>query len=325
MEKRTALEDGGEEVWRYRWNAAGLLREVERPDGNLVRFAYDPFARRLHKEMLKPVSGGGYQRVSRVRFVWDGDVLAHQIRADAQAAGDPVVEERSYLFGDSGFLPTVATLRGSWHAIEADCVGTPQRAFDSRGAVVWSTSPHAWGVRRQPGDVDQAGLLAHPGQYCDDETGLAYQRWRYFDSETALFATPDPLGLDATENPWRYIPNAFGWLDPLGLAATKRGCEMTDAERVADRRKRRAERRELQSRQKNGQNPSGTGFRAQAKAEEAARQKRAQQEARERARRKAAETNRMANHSGRQRSVGHEDAEEHNRVAAGTGGTGAKR
>src|SRR5690606_24681736 len=39
-EKRTATE-AGDEVWSYRWNAAGLA-EVTRPDQHRVRFTYDP-------------------------------------------------------------------------------------------------------------------------------------------------------------------------------------------------------------------------------------------------------------------------------------------
>ena len=36
-------------VWRYRWNGAGMLTEVELPDGKRVSCEYDVFARRTKK------------------------------------------------------------------------------------------------------------------------------------------------------------------------------------------------------------------------------------------------------------------------------------
>ena len=61
-----------------------------------------------------------------------------------------------------------------------------------------------------------------------DETrnrGLHYNRFRYYDSETAQYISPDPIGLAGGDRPYGYVHNPISWVDPLGLA----GCGSTNA------------------------------------------------------------------------------------------------
>lgn len=60
--------------------------------------------------------------------------------------------------------------------------------------------------------------LRFPGQYADEETGLHYNYFRYYDPENARYISPDPLGLEPAVNHHAYVLNALGWTDPLGLA-----------------------------------------------------------------------------------------------------------
>ena len=60
------------------------------------------------------------------------------------------------------------------------------------------------------------------GQYFDQETGLCYNRHRYFDSASCSFISQDPIGLAGGENVYAYAPNVWGWVDPLGLACGKK-------------------------------------------------------------------------------------------------------
>jgi RHS repeat-associated protein len=55
------------------------------------------------------------------------------------------------------------------------------------------------------------------GQYFDDESGLHYNRHRYFDPGTGIFISQDPIGLEGGLNSYEFAPNMFGWIDPLGL------------------------------------------------------------------------------------------------------------
>ncbi|NLE85191.1 MAG: RHS repeat protein, partial [Myxococcales bacterium] len=70
----------GVEVTRYLWNDAGQLRTVELPDGRTVSFAYDPFARRVHKRVEAPPDREGRRAVlDTTRFFWDGQRLVHEL------------------------------------------------------------------------------------------------------------------------------------------------------------------------------------------------------------------------------------------------------
>ncbi|WP_315973426.1 RHS repeat-associated core domain-containing protein [Vibrio rhizosphaerae] len=59
--------------------------------------------------------------------------------------------------------------------------------------------------------------LRFQGQYYDAETGLHYNRHRYYSPETGRFTTADPIGLAGGLNNYQYAPNPTGWIDPLGL------------------------------------------------------------------------------------------------------------
>ncbi|WP_228350881.1 MULTISPECIES: RHS repeat-associated core domain-containing protein [Limnobaculum] len=56
------------------------------------------------------------------------------------------------------------------------------------------------------------------GQYFDEESGLHYNRHRYYDPRTGIFVCQDPIGLVGGINPYQFVPNTLMWTDPLGLA-----------------------------------------------------------------------------------------------------------
>jgi RHS repeat-associated protein len=60
------------------------------------------------------------------------------------------------------------------------------------------------------------------GQYFDEETGLAFNRHRYYDPHAGRFISKDPIGLLGGVNPQFYAPNPTGWVDPLGLSPYRR-------------------------------------------------------------------------------------------------------
>ena len=60
--------------------------------------------------------------------------------------------------------------------------------------------------------------LRFQGQYYDSETGLHYNRFRYYDPDCGRFVSQDPIGLNGGNNLYQYAPNPSGWVDPLGLA-----------------------------------------------------------------------------------------------------------
>lgn len=106
---------------------------------------------------------------------------------------------------------------------QCDHLGTPQELTDHEGRVAWSASYKAWGEARQA--ISEAGRRAgfpnsirFQGQYWDEETGLHYNRYRYYDPFCGRYVSRDPIGLDGGNNIYQYAPNPCQWVDPLGLA-----------------------------------------------------------------------------------------------------------
>ncbi|GEM_PF-6098353 len=59
--------------------------------------------------------------------------------------------------------------------------------------------------------------LRFQGQYFDVETGLHYNRFRYYDPNVGRFVSQDPIGLFGGVNLYQFAPNPIEWIDPLGL------------------------------------------------------------------------------------------------------------
>ncbi|PQQ24542.1 hypothetical protein C6H64_08750 [Photorhabdus luminescens] len=55
------------------------------------------------------------------------------------------------------------------------------------------------------------------GQYEDEESGLFYNRHRYYDRETGQYLSTDPLNLKGGVSPYSYVHNPANWIDLLGL------------------------------------------------------------------------------------------------------------
>ena len=60
------------------------------------------------------------------------------------------------------------------------------------------------------------------GQWEDPETGLYYNRFRYYDPACGRYISPDPIGLLGDINFYTYAPSTTGWTDPYGLTKTAR-------------------------------------------------------------------------------------------------------
>jgi len=67
-----------------------------------------------------------------------------------------------------------------------------------------------------------------PGQYADEETGLVYNRFRYYDPDTGAYISKDPIGLLGGLNAYGYVGDPLTWGDVLGLAGCTRVYRGTD-------------------------------------------------------------------------------------------------
>ncbi len=124
---------------------------------------------------------------------------------------------------DGRFVQVAARTRHATYFYQNDHLGTPQELVDTSGKVVWLARYRAWGGgKRAPyGKSDPVGTdnrIRFQGQYHDAETGLHYNRHRYYDPDSGRFISKDPIGLTGGVNVYQYAPNPIGWVDPVGLS-----------------------------------------------------------------------------------------------------------
>jgi len=109
---------------------------------------------------------------------------------------------------------------------QCDHLGTPQELTDFEGQIAWSAQYKAWGLADQAiakakgkdwNDTAFSNPIRFQGQYFDEETGLHYNRHRYYDPHSSRFVSRDPIGLLGGLNLHQYAPNPLEWTDPLGL------------------------------------------------------------------------------------------------------------
>jgi RHS repeat-associated protein len=190
--------------WRYKWKASGLLREVERPDGTRVGLEYDALARRTCKRVTEAQS----QRSREVRFLWDGHMPLHEMTIDGELT--------TWLFEPESFAPLGKEDKTGRYSIVTDHLGTPTEMYDDLGKLAWRMQLDVFGV----GKADVARKHCPwrwPGQYEDVETGLLYNRFRYYDPYAGRYLSQDPLGLEAGPSLYGYPEDPLVAIDPLGL------------------------------------------------------------------------------------------------------------
>ncbi|MBL8717294.1 MAG: RHS repeat protein [Myxococcales bacterium] len=216
--KRRSDVDGVDLVWTYEWDGAGQLREVVTPDGLAIDCLYDAHARRLLKRVFRLDEGGGRSLVETTRFVWNGPQLLHEIRE--RAGEDPIVEERTYCFDVTNAPLAQRTRRDDvaasrWVFFVDDANKVPEHLIDENGNIVGQIRRNAWGASTVEG-LDTTPLRFE-GQYEDSETGLFYNRYRYYDPEQGRFISQDPAGGLPDANLYRYCVNPIVGADPEGL------------------------------------------------------------------------------------------------------------
>ncbi len=97
-----------------------------------------------------------------------------------------------------------------------DHLGTPQVLTDETQTVAWKTAYTPFG-EAVLSIATVENPFRFPGQYYDQETGLHYNYYRYYDPTTGRYVTPDPIGLAAGINLWPYVEsNPLLYIDPFG-------------------------------------------------------------------------------------------------------------
>ena len=94
-----------------------------------------------------------------------------------------------------------------------DHLGTPQRITDQTGTIVWSANYKPFGEAIITTNTIP-NPFRFPGQYYDQETGLHYNYFRYYDPGVGRYLRVDPIGQVGGTSVWIYAEdNPIGYLD----------------------------------------------------------------------------------------------------------------
>ncbi|EPW7757660.1 TPA: hypothetical protein IGM78_004798, partial [Escherichia coli] len=234
MVSRTRHRDGYRpETERFRWDSRDQLTGYCSAQGEQWEYRHDASGRRTEKRCDR--------KKIRFTYLWDGDSIA-EIR---EYRDDKLYSVRHLVFNGFELIsqqfsrvrqahPSVAPqwVTRTNHAV-SDLTGRPLMLFNSEGKTVWRPGQTSlWGLAlslpadtgypdpRGELDPEAAPGLLYAGQWQDTESGLCYNRFRYYEPETGMYLVSDPLGLLGGEQTYRYVPNPLGYIDPLGLAKT---------------------------------------------------------------------------------------------------------
>ncbi|QHM77344.1 Putative deoxyribonuclease RhsC [Mixta theicola] len=242
---------------RYLFDRAGNLRRQSDRDGNHRQLRWDGNQRLRGSRDKHHTTEYGYDAAGRrvfkrnaqetTWFWWDGDALLGEVTRpnstpglpdtaaadpdDAKASAQrrlaaralwPAMQEYVYRPGSFipfALLPDRTQTDARIHYYHNDLNGCPLRLTDGDGNITWEAHYHAWGgVKRLTQQVHNP--LRFQGQYYDKETGLHYNRYRYYNPHSGSFISQDPIGLLGGVNVYQYAPNPISWIDPLGLSCS---------------------------------------------------------------------------------------------------------
>jgi len=193
-------DTSAQRAWTYSWDAEDQLVAVTTPDEALWRYTYDPFGRRVLKT----------HGATETEFVWNGNVVVHELSSEQR--------RDSWVYDPNSFVPVASVQNRTYYAAVTDFRGMVRELIDDRGTVAWAANYTSWAsvaTIARARDVDCAIRL--PGQWYDAESGLHYNRYRYYEPASGRFLSQDPLGLQGGINPYAYAPNPFDYVDLFGL------------------------------------------------------------------------------------------------------------
>ncbi|MBW9639289.1 rhs element protein RhsC, partial [Escherichia coli] len=151
-------------------------------------------------------------------------------RLESEILADRVSEESRRWLASCGLtveqmqnqMDPVYTPARKIHLYHCDHRGLPLALISTEGATAWCAEYDEWGNllnEENPHQLQQ--LIRLPGQQYDEESGLYYNRHRYYDPLQGRYITQDPIGLKGGWNFYQYPLNPISNIDPLGLETLK--------------------------------------------------------------------------------------------------------
>ena len=205
--------------WQYHWNGDNQLTRLINPDGKQWFYQYDPLGRRVMKWHSS-------HQQQKTHYLWFGDQLVG-IRDECN---EEHTHTRYWHYDGWDLLAqqfiesddeTLQKVRTDWAV--SDPTALPLRFYNQTGQLTWQSPKRTlWGKAYLANDELGLNELRFAGQQYDAESGLCYNRFRYYHPDSGCYLSPDPLGLMGGLNTHAYVPNPTGWVDPLGLASCRK-------------------------------------------------------------------------------------------------------
>ncbi len=147
-------------------------------------------------------------------------------RLESEILADRVSEESRRWLASCGLtveqmqnqMDPVYTPARKIHLYHCDHRGLPLALISKEGTTEWCAEYDEWGNllnEENPHQLQQ--LIRLPGQQYDEESGLYYNRHRYYDPLQGRYITQDPIGLKGGWNFYQYPLNPVINVDPQGL------------------------------------------------------------------------------------------------------------
>lgn len=200
----------GGTTWQFTYNARNLLISAHSNYGAIITYGYDAFGRRLWKRTND----------QETRYYWLGEHLIGETThtTPPNTTTPPQIKHYQwFLYHPDSYTPIATLIDGKTYTYHTDHLGSPIKLTDPQGNIAWSAQYQAYGeVNVHIHTVNNP--LRRPGQYHDEDTGLYYNRFRYYDPTAGRYISPDPLTFLAGNHFYAYVGNnPITQVDPLGL------------------------------------------------------------------------------------------------------------
>ena len=227
------------------WDVYGRMIK-SRNSQYTAEYRYDVLGRRIQKRSKHHHTGDEHNII----YGWDGDTLAYESTEQAtkhyiyekdsfvpmlQAVYQSPIElhqtpdrsDKPYSVHRDPLWKTTKQSKGFddvWF-YHCDHLGTPQEMTDHSGAIIWKAQYKAWGEcqteKAKSNFFENSEIISNnirfQGQYFDLETGLHYNRYRYYSPYIGRFVSRDPIKILGSYNIYQYAPNPIEFVDPMGL------------------------------------------------------------------------------------------------------------
>jgi len=219
---------------RFVYNNRGDLSERQGPKG-ISRYEYDALDMLVRCDVNGEPWTASYDGLCRrVQKTWRGETTAYywddfRLSAEVRQNGSC----RLYIYVDDVALSPFLFIEyqsldadpasGKRYYIFTNQIGAPIRVDDDAGKVCWSAQIDPYGLAHVDGNSTIEMPLRFPGHYFDAETGLHYNRFRYYTPELGRYIQSDPVGQFGGINLYAYLRDPLSHVDIDGLMPSGKG------------------------------------------------------------------------------------------------------